>query len=175
MSDLVAIVFNEKHRASKIFYQLRYESEKILPNLRSAIVFIADESRSTTIEQSINLDNRESSGWARFWGAFIGVTMLTPFYYNSTNFIDQIEFASSKTISDIETSVPTEWWTNEIGLSTNVMRDLKALLLPNTSAILMIANDQHDTYWNISDFSDASIIRIRLNNQQINKIREIFW
>lgn len=175
MSDLVVVIFEEKHRASKIFYQMQHESGNDFSNLRNAIVYIPCESPGAIIEQSINLNNPESLGWSKFWSSFLAVTMLTPFYYNSTNFVEEFgNYSEYQKFRSSDGELSNRWWKEEIGISLNLIRDLKALLQPNSSAILMIIDNLHESFLESEDFSTSYVYRLPLDEKKFANIHRYF-
>ena len=121
MAELVVVGFQDRYRASQVINELRRSAGQRYPELDRAVAVELDEAGGVQVEQRVHPVTGEGIGWGQLWGSLLGATMLLP-------------------IGTGCEAVP-RWWTDELGVPDQFLRDIGALLEPGDSAIFLLVPD----------------------------------
>jgi len=122
MSDLIAIAYDNKHRAEEVRLSLAKLQKEHLIELEDAAVVVKDEDGKIKLKQAVNLtaSGAVSGG---FWGLLIGTLFFAPLFGVALG-------AASGAISGA---------LSDIGVDDDFMRHLGDSLTPNSSALFILA------------------------------------
>lgn len=121
MAELVVVGFQDRYRASQVINELRRSAGERYPELDHAVAVELDEAGGVQVEQRVDPVTGQGTGWGQLWGSLLGATLLLPI--------------------GIGGELVPRWWSDELGVPDQFLRDVGALLGPGDSAIFLLAPD----------------------------------
>lgn len=121
MSDLIAIAYDDLHKAEEVRLTLAKLQQGRLIELEDAAIVTKDADGKVKLNQAVNLTAAGAASGS-FWGLLIGTLFLNPLLGAAVG-------AASGAIGGA---------LNDIGVNDQFMRDLGATLQPGTSALFLL-------------------------------------
>ena len=169
--ELIVVGFQGRYRAAQVLTELRQRGMHVF-DLEQAITVAWEDRRNFIVQQSVNLSREEGSHWARLWGAFIKATLFQPFTETLSRAANKVASRNSKDMAESSAGVlGRDWWVSDVGIPTDFVRDVGALIRPGESAIITLA-EQFDPKASISFLRDlgGSVVYTSLNSEQMKKV-----
>ncbi len=172
--DLIVVGFQGRYRAAQVLNELRQRGLHIF-DLDQAITVSWEDRQNFVVQQSVNLSRDEGSRWTRLWGTFIRTTLFQPFTERLGRAANRV---ASRYNSDLAESsyaaLGRDWWVIEVGIPTEFVRDVGALVRPGESAIITRA-DNFEAPASISLLrnSGGSVVYTSLNSEQMKKVEAV--
>jgi uncharacterized membrane protein len=175
MNELMVAGFSDVHRAAGVLHELRQLEWDQLTDLDHAVSVARHEDGRVQIQQTVEPGDADSVTWSALWGALITAAMLTPG-------ADALPAAAVSTsvaagspahaTARLSSVPPPGWWTKEIGMSYEFLRDVGAMILPGYSAIFMLVRSA--TSIQVATRlrrAGATVLRHPLSAEQLQGIR----
>jgi uncharacterized membrane protein len=169
--DLIVVGFQARYRAAQVLTELRQRGMHLF-DLDQAITVSWEDRRNFIVQQSVNLSREEGSEWSQFWGSFIKATLYQPF-------TEKLSLAATKVANgdlrvnheEIFDSPSRDWWVTELGIPSDFIRDVGALIGPGESAIIALATKLEPSAA-ISFLRECggSVVYTSLNIDQMKKV-----
>jgi uncharacterized membrane protein len=169
--DLIVVGFQGRYRAAQVLTELR-QREMQLFDLDQAITVSWEDRQNFIVQQSVNLSRGEGSQWSQFWGSFIKATLYQPFTEKLTVAATKVVGGDAKVYDDAFFDSPTrDWWLTELGIPSDFIRDVGALIGPGESAIIALATKLEPSAA-ISFLRErgGSVVYTSLNIDQMKKV-----
>ena len=138
--DLIVVGFQGRYRAAQVLTELR-QREMHLFDLEQAITVSWEDRRNFIVQQSVNLSREEGARWSRLWGGFIKATLFQPFTEALSQAASKVANRNHNYAKDGSGELlGRDWWLRDVGISSDFVRDVGALVRPGESAIITLAN-----------------------------------
>jgi len=121
MSELVAIGFDNEHRAFEMRAELAKLQKEYLIDMEDVVVVTKDDKGKVKLHQAVNLTAAGAAGGA-FWGMLIGMIFLNPLLGAALG-------AGAGALSGK---------LRDIGIDDNFMKELGATFKPGSSALFVL-------------------------------------
>jgi uncharacterized membrane protein len=172
MSQLIAAIFYDEHRAFQVLSDLRRLSGSN-SDLEHALIITWGDS-GPSIQQSMNLAERDPEGWSRLWGSFLKAMMIgimpTP-AISPLNDVSMPAALGAQTASAVESE---EWWRTKLKIPHEFLRDVGALIRPGNSAFFGVCRSSTAERWSeLSRGYGGTFLSTTLDRRQMNKIRAL--
>ena len=168
--DLVVVGFEGRHRAAQVLTDLRQRGIHLF-DLEQAISVSWEDRRNFIVQQSVNISRPDSALWTRVWGALINATLFQPF-------TERLDTAASTLMKRPflrnGSDVLDRDWLEGIGVSSDFIRDIGALVGPGDSAIMSSAKDFDVlTALDYLRSCGGSMVHAHLSSEQIKKVEAV--
>ena len=172
--DLIVVGFQGRYRAAQVLTDLRQRGKHLF-DLEQAITVSWQDRRNFIVQQSINVSSEGGGRWSRLWGGFIKATLFQPF-------TEALTLAASKVANGNHSFSPEgsgellgrDWWLMDVGIPSDFVRDVGALVQPGESAIISLA-DRFEPNVAMSYLRDrgGSMVYTSLDCEQKKKIEAV--
>ncbi len=172
--ELIVVGFQGRYSAAQVLTDLRQRGLHIF-DLDQAITVSWEDRRNFIVQQSVNLSREEGSRWARLWGTFIKATLFQPFTERLGRAANTVASRSNSELAENAYAVlGRDWWVIELGIPTEFVRDVGALVRPGKSAIITLAQN-FDAQSSISLLrnSGGSVVYTSLDSEQMKKVEAV--
>ena len=169
--ELIVVGFQSRYRAAQVLTELRQRGMHLF-DLDQAITVSWEDRRNFIVQQSVNLSREEGSRWARLWGAFIKATLFQPFTEALSRDANKVASRNSKDMAETtQVALGRDWWVIDVGIPSDFVRDVGALVGPGESAIITLA-EQFEPKASITFLRDlgGSVVYTSLNSEQMKKV-----
>jgi uncharacterized membrane protein len=167
MSELMIAGFSDVHRAAQVLHELRQLGRDDLTDLDHAITIAMQDDGRVQVQQTVDPSDADSVTWSAMWSAFIGEAMLTP---DSNSMPAAASAASGIAVAPISRG----WWTNEVGIPREFIRDVRALIEPGDSALFMLVRSRSPTAVATRlRRAGGTVLRYPLESDQIARLRDV--
>jgi uncharacterized membrane protein len=142
VSELVVFIFTDRYRAPEVLNELRRRDGLWSQDLDRAVAVTLDSEARASVHMSVDLSKREAVGWARIWGSLLNSALFIPLTEGMVEAADEVTLPSKRISQSLpkdgEESCEARWWRESLQDSENFRRDLSALIIANSSAILIM-------------------------------------
>ncbi len=121
MSELIVVAYSDMHRAAEVMATLKRLQTEYLVDLEDAVYVTKDHGGKIKLHQSLNL-TAAGAAEGTFWGVLIGLLFFNPL-------LGGVLGAGIGALSGTAT---------DYGIDDDFMRELSAMLSPDSSAIFML-------------------------------------
>lgn len=174
MSELIVVSFRDQFRAAEVLNELRRREWDWAANLDDAVSVSLDENGKARVQLNLDLSPSESASWIGLWSSLLRVALFVPISVTMATPRGEL---SNSTTQDSPASralwgIPdSTWWTEDLHLPENFLRDIGALVKPETSAIFMLLHTQHvsGALQQIHNYG-GMIIHTALSLEQVEKM-----
>lgn len=170
MSQLIAAIFYDEHRAFQVFSDLRRLSGAN-SHLEHALIITWGES-GPTIQQSLNLSETDPEGWSRLWNSFLKAMMIGVMPAHAVSPLSEEPISTphgGQTASAFESE---EWWRTRLKIPSDFLRDVGALIRPGNSAFFGVCRPTTAEKWSgLTRGYGGTFLSTPLDRYQMAKIR----
>ena len=168
--DLIVVGFQGRYRAAQVLTELRQRGMHIF-DLDQAITVSWEDRRNFIVQHSVNLSREEGARWALLWGAFIKATLFQPFTEALSRAANKMANRNNTEVRNSHEALDRDWWIVELGVPTEFVRDVGALVQPGESAIMTLA-EEFEPKGSISFLRDlgGSVVYTSLGDEQMEKV-----
>ncbi|MGH9881659.1 MAG: DUF1269 domain-containing protein [Pyrinomonadaceae bacterium] len=168
--ELIVVGFQGRYRAAQVLTELRQRGVPLF-DLDQAITVSWEDRQNFIVQQSVNLSREEGSRWARLWGGFIKATLFQPFTETLSLAANRVANRNNNHREENSQSLGRSWWISELGIPTDFIRDVGALVRPGESAIITLA-EKFEPRPAISLLRDCggSVLYTSLTSEQMEKV-----
>ncbi|MGD9895227.1 MAG: DUF1269 domain-containing protein [Dehalococcoidia bacterium] len=142
MGELIIAGYPDVLRAAQVVTELHRMDRRWSDELEHAITVAYQEDGRLLVQQTIDPAAEDSAAWSALWAALIRETlMVTATEGIAAAAIATLEVAAGNQPGAGRTdavSARPSWWTEEIGLPAEFMRDAGALIGPGESAMYVL-------------------------------------
>ncbi len=145
MSELIVVAFRDEFRAAEVLNELRRRERDWVSDLDDAIAVTLDERGKARVQLSLDLSPSETASWIGLWSSLLRLALFVPISVAlapAKGRLQNSAIASART-EPVRLGIPNgTWWTEDLRLPDNFLRDIGALIKPETSAIFMLLHTQ---------------------------------
>lgn len=145
MSELIVVAFRDQFRAAEVLNELRRRERDWVSDLDDAVAVTLDENGKARVQLSLDLSPSETASWIGLWSSLLRLALFVPI---SVTMAIAKAGRPNSAIANARTEpswwgIPNgAWWTEDLRLPENFLRDIGALVKPETSAIFMLLHTQ---------------------------------
>lgn len=175
MSELIVVVFRDQFRAAEVLNELRRRERDWASDLDDAVAVSVDERGKARVLLSLDLSTGESASWIGLWSSLLRLALFVPISVTMATTARGLRTSSAIANSGGEPRrwrIPNgAWWTEDLQLPENFLRDIGALVKSETSAIFMLLRTQKvsPALQHIYNYGGMTI-HTRLSPEQVEKM-----
>ena len=179
MSELVIVGFkNDIYRAASVLSELRERDEAWTANLHGAVAAYRNAAGELTIDQSYESTKGEGAIAGGLLGSLLGfalAAMTLPLTAGASAAIIAAPFVAGAIGGNIVGAhhghVDASWWKTDLGISDDVVRDIRALVQHGDSAIAFLLRkpDPDDLAERFRSYG-GTVVRYTLSAEQKSKL-----
>jgi uncharacterized membrane protein len=178
MTELMVAGFNDAYRAAQVLHELRRIDWDESTDLDHAVCVARQEDGRIQVQQTVDPSDADSVIWPALWSALITTAMVTT---------DPLAMPAAAVSSGLGAGTvaeggalrsgpfpPVGWWTKDVGISHDFLRDLGAVLMPGSSIVMLLVRSATPR-----DFATrlrrtgATVLRQPLDPGQVAQIQEM--
>jgi uncharacterized membrane protein len=178
MCELIVAGFPDLLRAAQVVTELHRMDRRWSDELEHAITVAYQEDGRLLVQQTIDPAAEDCAAWSALWAALIRETLMVP----ATEGIAAAAVAARQaatanppdsTRTDAAPSRPS-WWTEEIGLPAEFMRDAGALIGPGESAFYVLLWEMDPSRAKVQlRRLGGTVLHCQLDEAQVEKVRTV--
>ena len=177
MSELIVVVFRDQFRAAEVLNELRRRDWDWINDLDDAVSVSLDERGKARVQLNLDLSPSETASWIGLWGSLLRVALFVPISLTMATLRGEMpnSVVENDRSSPALWAVPNSiWWTEDLRLSENFLRDIGALVKAETSAIFMLLHTPRVSaaLQHLHNYG-GMIIHTTLNPQQVEKMTAV--
>jgi uncharacterized membrane protein len=145
VSELIVIAFRDRFRAAEVLNELKRRERDWVGDLDDAIAVTLDEHGKARVQLSLDLSPSENASWIGLWSSLLRLALFVPISVTMATGKERLPnpAIANKQASPARWGIPNgAWWTEDLHLPENFLRDIGALIKPETSAIFMLLHTQ---------------------------------
>jgi len=174
VSELIVVVFRDQFRAAEVLNELRRRERDWVADLDDAVAVSVDERGKARVQLTLDLSTGESASWIGLWSSLLRLALFVPI---SVRMATARGLRTNSTIANANAEparrgIPNgAWWTEDLQLPENFLRDIGALVKAETSAIFMLLHTQKlsPALQHIHNYGGMTI-HTRLSPEQVEKM-----
>ena len=174
MSELIVVVFRDQFRAAEVLNELRRRERDWVADLDDAVAVRVDEHGKVRVQLTLDLSTGESASWIGLWSSLLRLALFVPI---SVRMATARGLRTNSAIANANAEparwgIPERtWWTEDLHLPENFLRDIGALVKAETSAIFMLLHTQKlsPALQHIHNYGGMTI-HTRLSPEQVEKM-----
>jgi uncharacterized membrane protein len=174
VSELIVVAFRDQFRAAEVLNELRRREWDWVSDLDDAIAVTLDENGKARVQLNLDLSPSETASWIVVWSSLLQVSLFVPISVTKAAAKGGMpnSAVANEQVSPGTWRIPNgAWWTKDLRLSEDFLRDIGALVKAETSAIFMILNTEQISLalQHIHNYGGL-IIHTPLSPQQLEKM-----
>jgi uncharacterized membrane protein len=145
VSELVVVAFRDQYRAAEVLNELRRREWNWVSDLADAVAVALDGNGGAKIQLNVDLLPGGTARWIGLWRSLLSTTLFMPAP-------GALAASKSQTLGpdngnggpSQSACVPCDpvWWKEDFRLSEAFLRDVGAVVKPETSAIFMLLHSE---------------------------------
>jgi len=143
VSELIVLAFADRYQAAEVLNGLRRKSGSWSETLEHSVAVALDPDGKAIVQMNVDLSRREAVAWARVWGALLKAVLFVPLTDGLAQAADKVACPSVQDDCSPEAQgdecSEIKWWQESLEPSKYFRRDVAALIVSDTSAILILA------------------------------------
>jgi uncharacterized membrane protein len=146
VSELIVVVFRDQFRAAEVLNELKRRERDWVSDLDDAVAVSVDEHGKARVQLSLDLSTGESASWIGLWSSLLRLALFVPISVTTATARGRLRRNPAIANARAEPAwwgIPNgAWWTEDLQLPENFLRDIGALVKAETSAIFMLLHTQ---------------------------------
>lgn len=171
MSELIVVVYRDQFRAAEVLNELRRRDWDWVGDLDDAVSVSLDENGKARVQLNLDLSPSETASWIGLWSSLLRVALFVPISLTMATLRGKSAVATDQAPPAVWGVPNSSWWTADLHLSENFLRDIGALVKPETSAVFMVLHTQQvsGALQQIHNYG-GMIIHTALSLEQVEKM-----
>ena len=173
MSELIVVAFRDQFRAAEVLNELRRRNWDWVSDLDDAVAVSLDENGKARVQLNLDLSPSETASWIGLWSSLLRVALFVPISVTMATLRGELPTSSLEgERASPAWAIPNNvWWTKDLRLPDNFLRDIGALVKPETSAIFVVLHTPQisSALQHIYNYG-GMIIHTRLSPEQVEKM-----
>ena len=145
MSELVMVGFRDQYRAGEVLNELRRRDWEWSSDLDDAVAVMLDQSGKARVQLNVDLASGDTGNWMDMWGSLLRTALFIPSGGGcGGSRAPAVAAAVGRNGARAACGQGNVgWWKQEVGISETFLRDVGAVVGPETSAIFIrLSTDQ---------------------------------
>ena len=145
MSELVVVAFRDQYRAAEVLNELRRREWDWVSDLADAAAVALDGNGGARIQLNVDLFPGGTPRWIGLWRSLLSTTLFVPAPEALAASTSQTPgSAAGNGGAPKSACVPRDpaWWKEDFRISEAFLRDVGAVVKPETSAIFMLLHSE---------------------------------
>jgi uncharacterized membrane protein len=146
VSELLAIVFKDRYRASEVLNDLQRREWDWVVDLDQAVVVRHLEQDKFKVLFSFDPTTEEEEIWARLWGSLLSLvffhSLADEIADTARNLADACGAQTSEEIAPRKVLPDVKWWREILCLPDEFVRDVGAMIQPGDSALFTLLHTE---------------------------------
>ena len=178
MSDLLALVFNDRYRASEVLNDLLRQEDDWVGDLDKAVVIRQVDQDKFKVLFSFDPTTEEEAAWARLWGSLLSLVLfnsLTDGIVDTTRNLADACGAQINGVLETRRILPdVKWWRETLCLSRDFVRDVGAMIQPGDSALFtLLHTDKRGVVFQTLRNYGGTLVNTTLSPEQDQTLRDV--
>ena len=141
MSELIVVAFRDQYRAAEVLNELRRREWDWACDLDDAVTVTLDGNGRVRIQLNVDLSPGETARWIDLWRSLLSITLFMPTLGSLA--ASRIQTPGSVTgnggpSKSAGIQCDAAWWKEDFRISEAFLRDVGAVVKPESSAIFML-------------------------------------
>jgi len=139
VSELVVVGFRDQYRAAEVLNELRRREWDWVSDLADAVAVALDGNGGVRIQLNVDLSPEGTPRWIGLWRSLLSTTLFVP-----APGALKASKANGNGGPKQSACVPCDpaWWKEDFRISDAFLRDVGAVVKPETSAIFMLLHSE---------------------------------
>lgn len=145
MSELVVVAFRDQYRAAEVLNELRRREWDWVSDLADAVAVALDGNGGVRIQLNVDLSPGGTPRWIGLWRSLLSTTLFMPAPGALAASKSQTPDSANGNGGPPQSAcVPCDsaWWKEDFRISDAFLRDVGAVVKPETSAIFMLLHSE---------------------------------
>jgi uncharacterized membrane protein len=142
VSELVMVGFRDQYRAGEVLNELRRRNWEWSRDLDDAVAVMLDHQGKARVQMNVDLGSGDAANWMDIWASLLRTALFIPNGGGCCG-IRTPAVATTSQRNGTRTACRqgnVGWWKEEVGISETFLRDVGAVVGPETSAIFIRLN-----------------------------------
>lgn len=145
MSELIVVAFRDQYRAAEVLNELRRRQWDWASDLDDAVTVTLNGNGRTRIQLNVDLSPGETVRWIGLWRSLLSTTLFMPALGHLATSKAQrsgSETGNGGPSQPVRIPCNAAWWKEDFRISEAFLRDVGAVVKPETSAIFMLLHTE---------------------------------
>jgi uncharacterized membrane protein len=173
---LIVVAFRDRYRASEVLNELRRRNWSWVTDLDHGVVVRWDKQAKVRVQLSVDPATKDDAAWARVWSSFLNLSLFLPVTRGIPDAVVELVTASGAG-SEEDTRLISDarwWWTENVGLPKEFIRDVGAIVQPGDSALFtLLLTDKPITALKQLRNYGGTVLHSSLGPEQDKKLRAV--